>query len=58
MVDPSGKVTTTAERLSFFPFTHTDLDEDLRQSGFTPESSTYATDVDRYLVTARRSPSL
>jgi SAM-dependent methyltransferase len=56
LLDPSNKATTITERLSFWPFTHTDLDEDLRQSGFTPESSTYATEVDRYLVTARRSP--
>ncbi|MGH9012066.1 MAG: class I SAM-dependent methyltransferase [Acidimicrobiia bacterium] len=55
LIDPSGQATTTAERLSFWPFTHTDLDEDLRQTGFTPESSTYTDDVDRYLVTARRS---
>ena len=53
LIDPSGKVTTTAERLSFRPFTHTDLDEDLRHSGLTPETSTYTDDADRYLVTAR-----
>ena len=58
LIDPSGKVTTTAERLSFWPFTHTALDEDLRQTGFTPETSTYTPDVDRYLTTARRSPAL
>ena len=58
LIDPSGEAATVTERLSFWPFTQTDLDEDLRQSGFTPESSTYAEDVDRYLVTARRSPSL
>lgn len=55
LIHPSGKATTVAERLSFWPFTHTDLDEDLRRSGLTPESSTYAEDVDRYLVSARRS---
>lgn len=58
LIDPSGKATTVTERLSFWPFTHMDLDKDLRQSGFTPESSTYTEDVDRYLVTARRSPTL
>jgi SAM-dependent methyltransferase len=57
LLDPSGKVRTTAERLSFWPFTHTDLDDALRQSGFTPETSTYTPDADRYLVTARRSPT-
>jgi SAM-dependent methyltransferase len=55
LLDPSGKATTITERLSFWPFTHTDLDEDMRQSGFAPESSTYTDEVDRYLVTARRS---
>jgi hypothetical protein len=57
LIDPSGKATTTTERLSFWPFAHTDLDQDLRQSGFRPETSTYAAEVDRYLVTARRSPA-
>ena len=57
LIDPSGKATTVAERLSFWPFTHTDLDDDLRRSGLAPESSTYAEDVDRYLVTARRPPA-
>jgi len=53
-LDPSGKVTTKAERLTFWPFTHTELDEDLGSAGLTPESSTYTKDADRYLVTARR----
>jgi 2-polyprenyl-3-methyl-5-hydroxy-6-metoxy-1,4-benzoquinol methylase len=56
--NPSGKVDTHAERLSFWPFTHDELAEDLRRSGVTPESSTYADDVDRYLVTARHVGSL
>jgi 2-polyprenyl-3-methyl-5-hydroxy-6-metoxy-1,4-benzoquinol methylase len=30
LLDPSGKATTTTERLSFWPFTHTDLDEELQ----------------------------
>jgi hypothetical protein len=58
LIDGSGKTTTVTERLPFWPFTHSELDEDLRRSGFTPESSTYAEDVDRYLVTARRLSSL
>lgn len=57
LVHTSGSVTTVTERLAFWPFTHTELDEDLRRSGFTPESSSYTDDVDRYLVTARRSTS-
>lgn len=54
LLGDGGKVTTSAERLSFWPFTHAELDEDLRASGLTPETSTYAEDVERYLVTARR----
>jgi hypothetical protein len=57
LIDPSGRATTVTERLSFWPFTHMELDEDLRRSGFTPESSTGTADADRYLVTARRAPS-
>jgi len=53
LLDPSGRVATVTERLSFWPFTHTDLEEDLRRSGLHVQSSTYAADVDRYLVTAR-----
>ena len=58
LIDPSGKGTTTTERLSFWPFTHTDLAEDLRQAGLTPESTTYNAELARYLVTARRPPTL
>jgi SAM-dependent methyltransferase len=54
LLEPGGKVTSRAERLTFWPFTHQELDEDLRASGLTPESSTYTDDVERYLVTARR----
>jgi SAM-dependent methyltransferase len=46
-------VTTHGERLLFWPFTHQGLDEDLRAAGLEPESSTYAEDVERYMVTAR-----
>jgi len=42
-----------AEALEYWPFTHEELDEDLRASGFAPASSTWSPDVDRYLVTAR-----
>jgi hypothetical protein len=57
LIDASGKATTVTERLPFWPFTHSELEADLRRSGFTPESSTYTEEVDRYLVTARRSTS-
>jgi SAM-dependent methyltransferase len=42
-----------AERLAYWPFTHEELDADLRAAGFTPERSTWDPEVDRYLVTAR-----
>ena len=43
-----------AERMPFWPFTHRELDEDLEAAGLAPEWDTYAPDVDRYLVGARR----
>lgn len=49
-----GSVETTCEQLSFWPFTRQGLDEDLRASGLVPESSTYSSASERYLVTARR----
>jgi hypothetical protein len=44
---------TIAERLEFFPFTHDELLADLREVGLEPVESTFAADVDRYLVSAR-----
>jgi hypothetical protein len=49
-----GAVETHGETLSFWPFTHEELDADLRHAGLAPAASTYAPDVERYLVTARR----
>jgi SAM-dependent methyltransferase len=40
------------ERLSFWPFTHDQLHDDLRAAGFEPRSSSYTRDADRYVVTA------
>jgi SAM-dependent methyltransferase len=48
-----GAVQTRGEELAFWPFTHTELDGDLRSAGLEPASSTYAPDAERYLVTAR-----
>jgi SAM-dependent methyltransferase len=48
------EVTTHRERLRFWPFTHDELDEDLRAAGLAPSSTTYAPDADRYMVTAAR----
>jgi len=53
-LDGSGGVTTRSERLSFWPFRHEELDDDLRAVGLSPESTTYAYETERYLVTARR----
>jgi SAM-dependent methyltransferase len=55
LLDDDGSVETGRELLDFWPFRHTDLDEDLRHSGFTPVSSTYDAEAERYLVTATRS---
>jgi SAM-dependent methyltransferase len=45
--------TTYAERLTYWPFTHEELQADLLATGFEPVASTFSLDVDRYLVTAR-----
>jgi SAM-dependent methyltransferase len=55
LVGEDGGVTTHAERLAFWPFSHAALHEDLLAAGLEPALSTYAEDVERYLVTARRS---
>lgn len=54
-ISPDDDVTTLHERLTFHPFTHEDLDDDLRAAGLEPLGSTYAPDATRYLVTARRA---
>jgi SAM-dependent methyltransferase len=53
--DPGGRVDNVAEALTFWPFTHEELDADLRAAGLTVAASTYAPDAERYLVTTRRS---
>jgi SAM-dependent methyltransferase len=55
LVGEDGGVTTHAECLAFWPFSHTALHEDLVAAGLELVLSTYAPDVERYLVTARRS---
>jgi predicted RNA methylase len=47
-----GAVETAAERLKVWPFTAETLEDDLRAAGLAPDQSTYAPDVERYLVTA------
>ena len=49
--------TVHAERLEYWPFTHEELDADLRASGFEPETSTWSPEADRYLVTSRAKSS-
>jgi hypothetical protein len=46
-----------AERLAYWPFSHEELREDLRATGFEVARSTWDPGVDRYLVTARAQPS-
>jgi len=46
-----------AERLAYWPFTHDELDEDLRAAGFEPEASTWSPEADRYAVTSRAKAS-
>ena len=45
------------EELSYWPFTHAELDEDLRAAGFEPETSTWTADAERYAVTSRANVS-
>jgi SAM-dependent methyltransferase len=46
--------TTYGERLTYWPFTHEELQADLLAAGLEPAASTYTPEVERYLVTARR----
>jgi len=48
-----GTVRATGERLTFWPFTHAQLDDDLRSAGLEPVSTTVDPQSDRYLVMAR-----
>jgi SAM-dependent methyltransferase len=48
------RVETVIERLTVWPFTPSELAEDLRASGLEPEQSTFTPEVERYLVSARR----
>lgn len=50
-----GAVTTHTERLTFWPFRHESLAEDLRDVGLIRRASTYAEEAERYLVSARRA---
>jgi len=54
LIGDDGAVTTRGERLSFWPFRHETLREDLLAAGLQAAASTYEPDVTAYLVTARR----
>jgi SAM-dependent methyltransferase len=54
LIDAAGRATTHGERLTFWPFTHEALHDDLRAAGLAPAVSTYEPAAGRYLVTARR----
>jgi SAM-dependent methyltransferase len=54
VLEGGGAVTTRSELLTFHPFTHDTLRDDLAAAGLTPLSSTYGPDADRYAVTATR----
>ncbi len=56
LLGDDGAVTTRGELLAFWPFTAGELHDDLRSAGLAPLASTYAPEVERYLVTARREP--
>lgn len=56
LFDHPPAVTTKCERLSLWPFTHKTLEQDLRSAGLAQDTSTYTPAVDRYLITARRTP--
>jgi hypothetical protein len=49
--------TTHGERLEHWPFSHGELDDDLRAAGFEPAASTWDPEVERYLVTSRAKSS-
>ena len=53
MLEREGAVRTVQERLTFWPFRHAQLQEDLRAAGLMLETTTYAADAERYMVIAR-----
>jgi SAM-dependent methyltransferase len=49
--------TSYSERLTYWPYTHEELQADLLASGFEPVASTFDPEVGRYLVTSRANSS-
>lgn len=56
LLEQDGTVQRLGERLTFWPFLHDQLDDDLRSAGLVRESSSWSPDVERYRVVARRAP--
>lgn len=54
LIGDDGAVDTHRERLACWPFSHDQLDADLRAVGLTPRSSTYTDVAERYMVIAQR----
>jgi SAM-dependent methyltransferase len=54
VIGDQDDVETIVEELAFCPFRHEDLLADLAGAGLRVETTTYAADVDRYVVVARR----
>jgi SAM-dependent methyltransferase len=48
-------VTADHERLTFWPFTHQALEQDLHAAGFTLSASTYTANAERYVVTCHKT---
>lgn len=55
LLDDLPAVTAKFERLTFWPFPHQTLEQDLQAVGLTPSTSTYSPTAERYLVTARKT---
>lgn len=55
LLDNLPAVTTRSERLTFWPFTHQALQQDLQAAGLTRSTSTYVPTAGRYFVTAQKT---
>jgi SAM-dependent methyltransferase len=55
-LDDLPAVSTTSERLTFWPFPHQTLERELQAVGLTPSTSTYSPHAERYLITAYKMP--
>ena len=55
LVGDDGDVTTLGERLTFWPYSYATLREDLEAAGLRPETTTFESDVDRYVIAARKA---